>query len=87
MSEQSLEMECPVCQHKFPSALDVLDEEVLKEMALYCPTCNVKISLEGINTTTGLAIRGYIPGDVMNEHIAMMKDKDWKKKKGIQIGE
>lgn len=80
MSEQSLDMRCPVCQHGFSSPLN---KEVLEKMALCCPGCNVKINLEGINTTTGLAIRGYIPNDVINEHIAMMKDKDWKKKMGI----
>ena len=80
MSEQSIEMQCPVCQHKFISPLN---EEILEEMAIYCSGCNIKINLEGLNTTTGLAIRGYVPNDVINEHIAMMKDKDRKKKMGM----
>lgn len=81
MSVQNIEMKCPVCQHKLPS---VLDEKALAAMAIYCPNCNVKITLTGTNTTAGLAITGYIPNEVINEHIAKMKDKDWKKKKGFQ---
>ncbi len=80
MSVQNIEMECPVCQHKFISPLD---KETLEKMAIYCPNCNVKINLEGINMTAGLAVRGYIPNDVINEHIAMMQDKDRKKKMGM----
>ena len=80
MSGQSLNMKCPVCQHVFSA---VLDEKALEEKAIYCPNCKVQVSLETFNTTTGLAVRGYIPSDVMNEHIAKMKNKDWKEKKGF----
>jgi len=83
ISKQDLKMRCPVCQHAFSA---VLDEKALEEKAIYCSNCKVKVSLEIFNTTTGPAIRGYIPGAVMDEHIAMMKDKDWKKKRGIQVG-
>lgn len=76
MTEGSIKMECPVCKYKFSS---VLDEEALKDMAIYCPGCNLKVSLEGFNTTTGLVIVGRIPNAVMNEHIAKMQDEDWKK--------
>ena len=78
MTEQFIKMECPVCKHKFSS---VLDDAALEEMAIYCPGCNIKVSLEGINTTIGLAITGYISSAVMNEHIAKMQDKDWKRGK------
>ena len=81
MTEQSINMECPVCKYKFSS---VLDEEALEEMAIYCPGCNIKVSLASINTTTGMAITAYIPNAVMNEHIAKMQDKDWKGEKGIK---
>ena len=81
MSEQEpLEMMCPVCQRQFTATPD---EEALKNMAIYCPNCNIKITLDFVNTTTGLAITGYIPNAVINEHIAKMKDKDWKKQKGL----
>jgi len=80
MDEQKLEMRCPVCQHAFSAPLD---KKALEEKAVHCSNCNVKVSLEMLNTTIGPAIRGYIPNDVINEHIAMMKDKDWKKTRGI----
>ena len=84
MSENALEMKCPVCQHSFSV---VPDEEALEKMAVYCPNCNVKITLEGVNTTAGTYITGYIPNEVINEHIAKMKDKDWKKNRGMSINE
>lgn len=77
INEQDLEMKCPACQHEFSS---IIDEKAFEEMAIYCPNCNIKINLDGINTTTGPAVRWYIPNIVINEHIAMMKDKGWKKK-------
>ena len=76
MNERSFEMKCPVCQHRFSSTLD---EKVLTAMAIYCPGCNLKVSLEGFNTTTGMVIVGRIPNAVMNEHVAKMQDEDWKK--------
>lgn len=78
--QTAIELECIVCKHRYTI---IPDEELLKEMATYCPNCNVKITLEGINTTMGLVIVGYIPNSVVNEHIAKMKDKDWKKKRGM----
>lgn len=80
MREESIKMECPVCKSSF---LSILDEEALKKMAMYCPNCDLKVTLEGINTTTGSAITAYVSNAVINEHIVNMKDKDWKEKMGI----
>ena len=81
MTENALGMKCAVCNHIFSV---VPDEKMLEEMALYCPNCDVKITLESFNTTAGTYIAGYIPNDVINEHIAKTKDKDWKKKRGMK---
>lgn len=76
----TVEVECIVCHYRYTV---VPDDEMLEAMAVYCPNCNVKTTLEYINTTAGPVVVGFTPTSVINEHIAKMKDKDWKEKRGI----
>jgi len=73
-------IECIVCRHRFTP---VPDEDVLEKMEICCPNCDIKITLEFRNTTTGPVVVGFIPNSVVNEHIAKMKNNDWKRDRGL----